>query len=70
MDKFITHQDYKDCLFNKEDKYITQNTFRSYKHTIYTIKQKKKALCYTDDKVYICDDNIHTYSHGHYKNKK
>jgi hypothetical protein len=34
------------------------------------VSQRKKGLSGTDDKVYICDDNINTYTHGHYKTKK
>jgi len=70
VEKFITHNDYKECLFNKTEKYIVQNTFRSFKHNIYTVSQRKKGLSGTDDKVYICDDNINTFTHGHYKTKK
>ena len=70
VEKFITHNDYKNCLNNDDIKYVVQNTFRSYKHNIYTVSQRKKALCATDDKVYICDNNIDTLTHGHKNTKK
>ena len=70
VEKFITHNDYKECLFKRTEKYIVQNTFRSFKHNIYTVSQRKKGLSGTDDKVYICDDNINTFTHGHFKTKK
>ena len=34
---------------------------------LYSETQYKKALSCNDDKVYICDNNINTYSFGHYK---
>ena len=46
---------------------IYQNAIRSYEHELYTETQHKKALSANDDKVYICDNNINTYSFGHYK---
>jgi hypothetical protein len=70
VEKFITHNDYKNCLFNNDIKYVVQNTFRSYKHNIYTVSQRKKALSSNDDKVYICDNNIDTLTHGHKYTKK
>ena len=70
VEKYISHNDYKNCLFNNDIKYVVQNTFRSYKHNIYTVSQRKKALSSNDDKIYICDNNIDTYTHGHKYTKK
>ena len=56
-------------LKNKDNKYITQNNIRSYGHQLYTETTKKVALSCRDDKVFICDDNVKTYNHGHYKTK-
>jgi hypothetical protein len=61
----ITHQKYLDTLNSGTDYFIWQNSIRTFKHDIYSISQRKKALSRSDDKVYICDDNIHTYTHGH-----
>jgi hypothetical protein len=61
----ITHQKYLDTLRTGIDYYVWQNSIRTFKHEIYTITQQKKALSRSDDKVYICNDNIHTYTHGH-----
>jgi len=41
--------------------------FRTNKHTIYTIEQKKLALSGDDDKRHILDDGINTLAWGHYK---
>jgi hypothetical protein len=61
----ITHQTYLKTLRTGIDEYIWQNSIRSFKHQLYSIKQKKKALTQFDDKLYICDDGIHTLTHGH-----
>jgi len=49
---------------------IANLIIRSYGHQIYTEKVNKIALSCNDDKVFICDDNIHTRNHGHYLNFK
>ena len=63
----IKTQDYVDTLYTRKPKYIEQNGIRSYQHEMYTETQYKKALSCNDDKVYICDDNISTYSFGHHR---
>ena len=66
-DKQLSHNDYKNTLFNRENKNITQNCIRSYKHQLYSIQQTKIGISYCDDKVFVCDDNINTLSFGNYK---
>ena len=61
----ITHKNYLDTLLNKTKFTVYQNNIRSYNHQLYTERIKKIALSYNDDKVYICDDGITTYTHGH-----
>ena len=53
----------------RNTKEISQNVICSKKHELYSMKQIKTALSANDDKVYICDDNIHTYNFG-YKGEK
>ena len=56
--KYITHQDYVDCLF-KERKFMhTMQTTRSFKHQLYTMKQNKVSLSLYDDKRYMLDDGL------------
>jgi hypothetical protein len=65
VEQSIKHQHYLDTLNTGVDIYEWQNSIRSIKHNLYSIKQKKKALSRFDDKVYICDDGINTLTHGH-----
>lgn len=60
---------YRNVLFNRNTHSVKQNGIRSYGHQLYTEQVSKIALSGNDDKVYICDDNIHTYNFGHYKTK-
>lgn len=69
-DKQLCFNDYKNTLFNRTNKNITQNSIRSYKHQLYSISQTKTGISYNDDKVYVCDNNIDTITFGHYKNRK
>jgi hypothetical protein len=64
--KFITHEDYKDCLNTKREQYRRMNVFRSHHHDIYTEEINKVALSADDDKRVITDDGIHTLAYGHY----
>jgi len=68
--KDLDINNYRKCLYDRESKSISQNGIRSYGHEIYTETVSKIALSCNDDKVYICDDNVHTRNLGHYLNKK
>jgi len=67
LENEITGDDYEKCIFKKEKKVIKQNLIQSYKHNLYSITQEKIALSDEDDKRIIADDNINTFSYGHYK---
>ena len=60
---------YRDVLFGRNTKSVSQNGIRSYSHQLYTETITKTALSARDDKVYICDDNVNTRNFGHYLNK-
>jgi len=61
---------YKDVLHSRESHEVKQNGFRSYEHQLYTETVQKIGLSCRDDKCYIQDDNIHTYTLGHYATRK
>ncbi len=65
VDKVLSFDNYKKTLFERVPENIKQNVFRSYKHKIYTEEITKVALSSFDDKCYIKDDNINTYTFGH-----
>jgi len=46
----ITHDDYKNCLLNREEERITMNVIRSHLHDVYTEEVNKVALAAEDDK--------------------
>ena len=76
IEKRVTFNDYKECLFEKKDiKLGDENgkpehrdkiySFRSLNLTCYSIEQSKVALSGNDDKRYILEDNIRTLALGH-----
>lgn len=83
-DSQLNHDLYRQVLFNTmrnpntedpniegpstEDHYIDQKTFRSQKHVIFTINQRKVGLTRYDDKRYILSDGISTRAHGNFRN--
>lgn len=63
----FTLESYKNTLFNHKNEKVKQCGIRSFGHELYTVEVTKIGLSYFDDKVFICDDNIHTYNFGQYK---
>ena len=63
----LRYDDYVKCLFNRENIYRKQMTFKSDKHEINTIETNKIALNSEDDKRVVCKDQINTLARGHYK---
>ena len=54
---------------NKNDA-VMEGTFKrinNQKYTISTMEQTKTLMICTDNKRWICDDNVHTLAFGHYK---
>ncbi len=65
--KYITHEDYKECLFTKISQLRTMNTIRSRRHDVGSERINKTALSADDDKRIILEDGIHTLAIGHHK---
>lgn len=61
----ITFDDYIDCVENKRVHVRAQNTFRSKKHCVFSIRQEKIALSWQDNKRVISENNIDTLPWGH-----
>ena len=69
VEKTISLDDYKDCLFTGKTQMRQQNLIRSHLHNVYTETVNKVALSAVDDKRIICKDGIHTLPYGHYSLK-
>ena len=65
--KNITHEDYKNCLFNEEIVEKDMNIIRHKKHNLYTETITKVALSANDDKRIILENKMNTLAYRHYK---
>ncbi|XP_072018277.1 uncharacterized protein [Amphiura filiformis] len=65
VERKITFDDYKSCLFDEKPLMRTMNVIRSYKHEVYTETINKVALDPHDGKRKILDDKIHTHAYGY-----
>ena len=65
VEKTISHQDYKNCLFEGKKEMRKMNVIRSHKHQIYTETVNKIALSSDDDKRVVQPDKIHTLAIGY-----
>ena len=65
VDKKIMHEQYKETLFDKEQKRHGMNIIRSEGHEIYGMYLNKISLSPFDSKRWICDDGIHTKAYGY-----
>ena len=63
--KNMKFQDYKDCLFNGEDKRKSMNLIRNRKHELYTENVEKIALSAKDDKRIILGNKIDSLPYDH-----
>ena len=66
VEKTITFDDYKRCLFSGENQYRQMMTIRSRKHNVFTEEINKVALSADDDKRIILPDKVNTLAYGHY----
>ena len=57
-------QNFKNCLFNNETVYRSQERFKSYNHDVYTEEVNKIALNNKDDNRLQTFDRIRTYPYG------
>ena len=67
VQKTITHNDYKECLYTKREQLQKMNAIRSYNHNVFTEEANEVALSAYDDKRIIMEDCIRTLAYGHYK---
>ena len=67
INKTITFNDYKTCLFSGEKQYRQMLTFRSRKHEVFTEEINKVALSANDDKRIILPNKVNTLAYGHFR---
>ena len=67
--KNISHNNYKETLFNNQQMYHTTKTIRSQNHQLGSYEINKVSLSCFDDKRYIQNDGISSYSYGHHNIK-
>lgn len=68
--KKISHQMYREALFEEKEYMTVQKSIRSDHHELFTISVNKKSLSPMDDKRYILDNKIDTLAHGHWRIKE
>ncbi|XP_049947119.1 uncharacterized protein LOC126455272 [Schistocerca serialis cubense] len=68
--KEISIDDYRSCILDNVPKMTTQYTIQSNSHIVHTIKQRKLALTYDDDKRYVEKNGVYTLPWGHYRIEK
>jgi len=64
VNKEITLDDYKNCLFSGRQQLRPMNVIRSHGHEVFTEQVNKIALSVDDDKRIILLDRIHTLTPG------
>ena len=65
--KNITHENYKQTLFENKQICHQMKTIRSQNHELGSYEINKVSLSCFDDKRYILEDGITSYAYGHYK---
>ncbi|XP_068752898.1 uncharacterized protein [Montipora capricornis] len=65
--KNITHENYKNVLFNNKQMHHTMKTIRSNLHQLGSYELNKVSLSCFDDKRYIHNNGVTSYAYGHYK---
>ena len=63
----ITHENYRDTLFNNKQMHHKMKTIRSENHQLGGYEINKVSLSCFDDKRYIHEDGITSYAYGHVK---
>ena len=65
--KNLTHDNYKEVLFNNQQLRHSMKTIRSLNHQIGSFNLNKISLSCFDDKRYILENGISSFAYGHYK---
>ena len=66
INKMLSFNDYKNCLFNNVKVLRSQQRFKSKNHIVYTENINKIALSCNDDKRFVATDGIESYPYGYF----
>ena len=66
IEKDVSFQDYKNCLFDEKEENRSMNLIRHRNHDLYTETTEKVALSSADDKRIVLGNKIDTLAYGHY----
>ena len=64
-DEHLHFNHYLDALHSFQSFVCKQNLISSTSHTVRSVHHRKVALTVFDTKRWLCEDTIHTHSHGH-----
>jgi len=67
--KTISREDYKNCLFSREEQMRRMNVISSHLHEMYSEEVNKVALSSEDDKRDVLEDKTDTLALGHHSLK-
>ena len=65
INKMLSFNDYKNCLFDNVKVLRSQQRFKSENHIVYTENINKIALSCNDDKRFVATDGIESYPYGY-----
>ena len=67
INKNITHENYRDTLFNNKQMHHKMKTIRSQNHELGSYEINKISLSCFDDKRYIHNNGVTSYAYGHHR---
>ena len=67
MEKEITHEHYKEALFERKQFMHKMKILRSEGHEMYGMRMNKISISPFDTKRWIADDGIQTQAYGHFR---
>ncbi|KAF4519569.1 hypothetical protein B566_EDAN004776 [Ephemera danica] len=62
LDKQVTPDNFRQCLYNDDIKYTSYRTIQSKLHQLRTVQQNKLSISGYDDKRHIREDKVNTYA--------
>ena len=67
MTHCISHNDYRNALFNEETQSASMISIQSRAHKLQTVNVNKTTLSAYDDKRFLLEDGVSSLAYGHHK---